>query len=738
MLRTDVSQLSGVPDDLDYLRDHALQILIALLAAGAYFWGFWTLEVVRTTADVPIAEVLSMGVFYGPILLGVSLVLTWALRRHSVLWACHMLVLGMLLSTTWAIIFYGLRTAPYLLTLVVMFAGLLLATKGGFVVATIASGIVAVLCRTVFGQPLSSPDVLCPIIVINLTGIASWLSSRNLYTALQWAWNSYAEASRLMERARNRQSELQSTLKALDEASYRIRSMNYTLTLAREQAEEARRLKQQFAANISHELRTPLNLIIGFSEMMFLSPESYGVELPRAYRGDVDAIYRSAQHLLNLVDDVLDLSQIEAGRMALLRERLNLKEVIEEATEIMDSFLRVKGLALQVEVPDGPLEVYADRTRIRQVLLNLLNNACRFTQEGGITVHAEVQDATAVVNVSDTGVGIPQERIGSIFEEFYPLEEGPTTRQGGRGLGLPLSKRFIELHGGRIWVESHAGQGSTFHFTLPLPSSSVETPPEETTSGVLTPFPVPVDKNVLVLNGDPAVIQLLKRHLDGYVVSQANSDTAHLSGESHPLAVVSAEAPDQSWDRTACDAPFLTCAALAEGWTQSALQADDYVVKPITRERLIAALDGLGEIHSVLVVDDNLQMVRLLSRMLRSQGRGYRVLRAYDGEEALTLMGREVPDVVLLDLMMPNMDGVELLQTMREREDLRDIRVIVISVRNYLEEVISTGEMIGVHKPQGFSAGELVDCMKAILDSLAPQYRAKSAAVPVQTTAPPG
>ncbi len=736
MFKAELSQLSGMPDDLDYLHDGSLRILIALLVVTAYLWGLWALEVTRTTANVPIAHVLSLRIFYGPILLSLSTALTWVLRRHSVLWACYMLVLSMLLSTTWAIVLYGPRTAPYLLTLVVMFAGLLLAAKEGFIVATIASGIVAVLGRTLFGQSLFSPEVLCPIIVIYLTGLASWLSSHNLYTALQWAWNSYAEASKQMERARNRQAELQSALKALDEASYRIRRMNYMLALAREQAEEARRVKQQFAANISHELRTPLNLIVGFSEMMFLSPESYGVELPPPYRGDVDAIYRSAQHLLSLIDDVLDLSQIEAGRMALLRERLSLKEVIEEAVEIMDSFVKAKGLTLQMEIPEHLPEVYADRTRIRQVLLNLLNNACRFIQQGGIHVRAEVQGDSVMISVNDTGVGIPQEETLKIFEEFYPLE-GPTTRQEGWGLGLPLSKRFIELHGGRIWVKSEVGRGSTFYFTLPLLSSAVATP-EGTASGALTPFPVPLDRNILVLDGDPAVIQLLKRHLDGYLVMKAEDEVAHLVEELHPQAVISATTPDESWDQANYNAPFLICPALGERWAQSALQADDYLVKPITREKLFAALDRLGEIRTVLVVDDNLQMVRLLSRMLHSQGRRYRVLRAYDGEEALALMEEEVPDVVLLDLIMPQMDGLELLREMRERETLQDIHVIVISVRNYLEEVISAGEMLRVSKPKGFSTGELVDCMKAILDAFAPHYLLKYTAAPAQPATLPG
>jgi signal transduction histidine kinase/CheY-like chemotaxis protein len=643
---------------------------------------------------------------------------------------------------------YSPVSASFLLVLIPLLAGMLFHTATTFVATGLSSAAVIAVGRYHHGWSWGSVELVLPVLLVLLASISSWLSLRNVKTALDWAWGNYRQALRSQEQLRERQEELKRTLKALDEASYRIRNMNHELGLASERAEEARRLKQQFAANISHELRTPLSLIVGFSEMMFLSPESYdGTPLPAVYRGDVDAIYRSGQHLLSLIDDVLDLSQIEAGRMVLARETVSLREVVDEAADIMDSFMAAKGLTLGVEMPDGSLMLYADRTRLRQVLLNLLNNSCRFTDEGGVVVRTEVDQAQVIVSVEDTGVGIPQERIRHIFEEFYPLEDGSTTRHGGRGLGLPLSKRFVELHGGRMWVESQVGKGSTFRFSLPLSEHRTGRGHVATRFGArLTPFPVPLEASFLVLDSDPAVTRLLQRHIEGYqaIEARSRSEVLRLIDEHHPRAIITGASPrpeeegEPSMKDTLYDVPLITCQLLDKPWTRLALSADNYLIKPITRERLFRALDRIeGDVENVLIVDDTPSMVRLLERMLRSRGQRYSIQKAYDGQQALALMDRERPDVVLLDLMMPGIDGPGLLRIMRDRTDLADLPVIVITVREYLQELLSSGESVHVKRKGGFSAIELVSCMKAILDSL-PSQQVSGAIDPAQPTAPLG
>lgn len=732
----EILPIGDTREDLEHLRGDSLNVLVLFMGFILYVWWFWLTS--------PLSGSQSPGVWYGALILTLGTVISYVLRKRNVALASLIIILAMIMANAYVLSALRLIMISYLFAPIVVFAGLLFNQMLVFVVAFVASGLVI----GVDSVPFSSSSSIYPLLVIWLTALASWLSNRNLYTALRWAWSSQAEAQRKMEEARDHRAELQRIAKALDEANYRIRRMNYQLALATERAEEARRLKQQFAANISHELRTPLNLIVGFSEMMFLSPESYGgVPLPPPYRGDVDAIYRSGQHLLSLIDDVLDLSQIEAGHMALTKEKINLLEVIEEAVEIIDGFMEAKGLSLQVEVPDEVPLVYADRTRLRQVLLNLLNNSCRFTERGGVTVRVEVKESEVVVSVADTGVGIPQEALSHIFEEFYPLEDGSTTRRGGRGLGLPLSKRFVELHGGRMWVKSQVGQGSTFYFSLPLP--------EPRTSGFyegvlssdrIPPFPTPSVKSFLILNGDPAVVRLLQRHIDGYRAIEAHDteEVLQLIEEYHPRAIITGSALDSqgdSWsvlEDTFYDLPLIICPLLDRPRARLALSADDYLIKPITREKLFNALDRVdGEVKSVLVVDDTPQMVRLLDRMLKSGRRQYRVWKAYSGEQALALMEQKRPDVVLLDLMMPGVDGAEVLRRMRESTELADVPVIVITVREYLQELLSSGDVVQVRMKGGFSASELVNCLKAILDSLPPQPTFPASA-PVRPAASPG
>ena len=718
----------GTREDLEDLRGDSLNTLLIFAGIAAFLSMCWLVQ----------AEIYSAQAWSASILLTLGTIFTSKAKDRSHLLASIVLILSMIGASTSLLWGYGPHPASYLFALPVMFAGLLIGFRSMLATVIMVSGLVVAVGLLVHGESPLSPGLLSPVMFVCLTALASWLSNRNLYAALQWAWNGYRRARHNEEQLRERQIELKRALKALDEANYRIRRMNYQLSLALERAEEARRLKQQFAANISHELRTPLSLIVGFSKMMFLSPESYGgVQLPPPYRGDVDAIYRSGQHLLSLIDDVLDLAQIEAGRMTLAKDMINLGQVIKETVEIIDSLMEAKGLSLHLEVPDdGPL-VYADGIRLCQVLLNLLNNSCRFTERGSITVRVQVDEAEVVVSVADTGVGISQDTIPHIFEEFYPLD-GPTTRLGGRGLGLPVSQRLVELHGGRMWVESQVGQGSTFYFSLPL----LELPSESLQKGMLTgkhisPFPSPLGKSFLILDSDRAVAQVLQRHMEDYRAVEAHDEqeALQLIQEFRPRAIIAGTDPQLQGDRWSVledalyDLPLIVCPLLDRPWAPLALSADDYLIKPITCEKLFGALDRVdAAAKSVLVVDDTRHMVRLLDRMLKSGGRQYRVMKVYGGEQALALMEKERPDVVLLDLIMPGVDGPEVLRRMRENTELADIPVIVITVREYLQEFLPSEDMVQVKRKGGFSTSELVRCLEAILDSLSPRLTSPASA----------
>jgi signal transduction histidine kinase/CheY-like chemotaxis protein len=639
----------------------------------------------------------------------------------------------MILANGYMVWYHGFQVAPYLFTLAVTFSGLLFDPPGIFATAGVSVGLLIAIRAMEQVEPLVATEVALPVIVILLTMLASWLSTRSLHTALHWAWGSQAQAWQRMELARDRQAELQRALKALDEASYRIRRMNYDLAQARDVADEMRRLKQQFVTNVSHELRTPLALIAGFSEMMYLSPESYDAPLPPEYLGDAREIYRSSRHLLSLIDDILDLSQIMAGKMRLSREESDLQTVIHEAANTIRPLIEGKGLALTVELDGIFPALYIDPTRIRQVLLNLLNNARRFTDQGQVVLRARCDNGQVQVGVSDTGIGIAPEDQHKVFGEFQQLDSSLARQHDGVGLGLAISKEFVEMHGGRIWVESEgvSGQGSTFSFTLPLAREEGERARPLDGRPLQPRAPDGPVQTVLAVSEDASICHLLERRLDGLQVVKVKGieQFPAVWEESHPLAVLLSASPAEQ-DRqcqhlesqlAGTDVPVILCPLGGQERLASALGVEDYLVKPITRDAFLSALDRLGDsVRRVLIVDDDPRVVRLLVRMMRSAGREYEVLRAFSGQDAWAKLEGEGLDLVVLDLIMPEVDGYTILERMRQEEALRDIPVIVITAKGYTLENGQRfgGRLIGIVRQRGFSNEEAIGYVKSILDTL--------------------
>ncbi|MHB0878136.1 MAG: sensor histidine kinase, partial [Anaerolineae bacterium] len=305
--------------------------------------------------------------------------------------------------------------------------------------------------------------------LIAIVAACTWVATRPQYSLLQWSWRRSAEATQLAEMLRDRQAELNRSISALDLTNRLLQRTNHELALARYEADEARRVKEEFAAGISHELRTPLNIILGFAEIMHESPEVYGeAKWPATLRRDVTEVYRSARYLSDMIDDVLDLARVEAALMPVHREPTDLCVVLTEAMEISRGLVRDRSVTLETHIaPDLPV-LLIDRARIRQVMLNLLANASRYTETGSIRVSARLEVGQVVVAVADTGVGIPEEQLETIFSEYRQVDPARDAENQGKGLGLAIAKRFVQLHGGSIWVESTVGQGSTFYFALPV------------------------------------------------------------------------------------------------------------------------------------------------------------------------------------------------------------------------------------------------------------------------------
>lgn len=584
-----------------------------------------------------------------------------------------------------------------------------------------------------------------------ISGMLGWAATRSLLTVTQWSLSSYNQARQKMEEAREHRLERKQVEEDLTQANQELARLSDRLKAMYQVAEEARRAKEAFVANVSHELRTPLNMIVGFSEIITHSPQLYGDHLPPALLSDIAAIHLNSQHLSRLVDDVLDLSQVEAGRMALSKEWVSLPDVVHAAALAVRDLLESKGLYLELDVPSDLPAVFCDSTRIRQVVLNLLSNASRFTEQGGVRIAARRARNDVVISVTDTGPGITPEDQERLFEPFQQLDSSIRRRHGGSGLGLSISKRFVEMHGGKMWLESQVGVGTTFHFSLPLetllpaalagvgdalrwfsPYSEYEYRMRTRRSKAEAPVVCP---RFVLVEEDKTLERLLTRYLHGFeIVSVTGIDQAILELSRSPAQALIVNAPLNErapvpgdgvhrMDQLASlpyGTPAVICWVPGEDETARQLGVVRYLVKPVTREMLLSTLEDLGEaVQSVLVVDDQPEALQLFARMLYTADRPYRVLRAENGQRALGLLRQRRPDVMLLDLIMPGMDGFQVLQEKGQDSSIQDIPVIIISSRDPGGEPI-VSNVLTVTRGGGLSARDLLACIQAVSEILSP------------------
>ncbi|HSO27359.1 MAG TPA: HAMP domain-containing sensor histidine kinase, partial [Anaerolineales bacterium] len=297
-----------------------------------------------------------------------------------------------------------------------------------------------------------------------------WGLASNLLDAIGSASYHYRQARKLLEETRQHRAQISRMLKDQHQTNYQLERLNQMLFHARGRAETARHERDRFILAVSHELRSPLNFVIGFSDLMVNSPATYGPveDWPPGLYADIQEVYRSSNHLLGLINDILDLGQIDAQEMALFPERVKFQTVVKDVVEMAARPFAQKGLWIKTEFePDLP-EVYVDCTRLRQVLLNLLNNSLRFTSQGGAWVRLKQVDQQLLVEVEDSGAGIEPDDLPRVFDEFRQVGQDNWRRREGSGLGLSISRRFVRLHGGEMGVESEVGRGTRFYFTLPI------------------------------------------------------------------------------------------------------------------------------------------------------------------------------------------------------------------------------------------------------------------------------
>lgn len=485
---------------------------------------------------------------------------------------------------------------------------------------------------------------------------------------------------------------------------------------------EIAQMKNEFVSTVSHELRTPLTSIKGYVDLILDGEAGEINEIQQEFLGIVK---ENSDRLVELINALLDISRIESGRIHLKVEPLDIEEAITGAVHTFKALLDQSNCTIETKLPAHLPKAAGDRDRVGQVLVNLISNAIKYSPEGGkVTVAARRAEDSVVVSVKDQGIGIAKEDQRNLFSKFYRVDSSLTREIGGTGLGLSICKTIIELLGGRIWVRSEAGRGSTFSFSLPTaPHELVRTPALEGPGG---------DGKVLVVDRDPEIATLIETYLRkrGYetLVAHSARDALRLAVAEKPRVItldvmlddidgfellqMLKDAPETM------NIPVLVLSIVCDEGRSCRLGAANYLEKPIDQDRLARVIDDLVGAQSspcVLVVDDDKDIVKVLSRSLKSKG--FSTVCAYDGREAMVALRQVHVDIVLLDLRMPEVDGYQVIQQVKTDEALKDIPIVVMTAHRIDRDRIDILNMASGQVAKPFSPEELAERVEALLSS---------------------
>lgn len=603
----------------------------------------------------------------------------------------------------------------------------------GFPAAVITAFAQTILLVTLWEE--LSADVSTFSLVITLVAIWGMLGVmfaiyRPMQDITQWSLAHFHNAQDLLEEARDRKVELNQTLDDLAQANRELVLLTDKLKTMQLVAEEAQKTKSTFVAKVSHEFRTPLNMIIGLADLLLETPDVYGEELPPELQEDLRIVHRNCEHLSGMINDVLDLSQAESGRLTLHTEWTDLEQTARSALAVVNPLLEKKKLNLSVKIPANLPQVYCDKTRIRQVILNLVSNAARYTETGSIILEIVPDEYDVLIRIADTGPGISSLDKQQIFEPFCQGVTEPWREQQGSGLGLSISKQFVERHNGKIWVDSEIGAGSTFSFKLPIAPASISAVRQkgwpvsddqlwnERTTWPSLPQ-IAHKKRIVLCDETGDLYPVFNHYFDEieFIDTRGLPQTIQLLQKSPAHAVIINTAAPGDLRKTVeqarldiRDTPIIGCSIPPQMDHALTAGAVDYLIKPVTQSDLREAIEAIETpVKRILLVDDLADIRQLFTRILHRIDPAFEVITATNGFEALEQMRQTPPDLVLLDIVMPGMDGWQVLDHKKKDESIRDIPVILVSAQDLVTYAMSNNILMATIG-KGISVNKLLDC----------------------------
>ena len=500
------------------------------------------------------------------------------------------------------------------------------------------------------------------------------------------------------EELQSANEELQQHYEELELSQEELLTSNEELSQANDRVIEADRLKSEFLANMSHELRTPLNSVIALSGILLARMDG---DLTEEQEKQVKIIKKSGKNLLELINDILDLSKIESGKMEISLEEFYIEDVVNDDRAMVTPLASEKEINISFIKNEEIPVIRSDRNKVKQILLNLLSNAVKFTPAGGsITIDATGRDGRVELRVTDTGIGIAKENLDKIFDEFRQVDGSSTREYGGTGLGLAITRRLVKLLGGEIRVESEIGKGSTFIINIPVTLDGVE--PLTVVASRIDPG----RKTILAVDDDPSVIYVLKKYLEGegYQVVPAHNgaEAIRLAREVKPFAItLDIMIPGRDgWevinelkgDPATEHIPIVVISILDNKSLGFSLGVTEYLTKPVERNTVLNALGrlmsprciGMDCTPNVLLVDDDPIHIMAMKAVLADSG--YKVTVAPGGKEAIEVLKEATPCAVILDIMMPEVDGFMVLEELKKRKETRDIPVIILTAKDITDD----------------------------------------------------